>query len=71
MEKPNKNRKSGVDFRLSTRRLWKDLTKKNATMPHTWIVWGRYTRIVHNHIATQEMSAVRLPLGLENFHIFL
>ena len=38
-------------------------------MPHTWIVWV-YAQIVHSHIATQEMSAIRSPLGLENFHIF-
>ena len=34
-----KKRKCGVDFRLFNRRLWKDLTKINDTMPHTWIVW--------------------------------
>ena len=28
-------------------------------MPHTWIVWV-YAQIVHSHIATQEMSAVRI-----------
>ena len=32
--------KCGDDFRLSTRRLWNDLTVINDTMPHTWIVWG-------------------------------
>jgi hypothetical protein len=26
----------------------------NDTIPHTWIVWGRCTRIVHSHIATQD-----------------
>ena len=34
-------------------------------MPHTWIVWGIYARIVHNHIAIQEMSAVRYPTVLK------
>ena len=29
-------------------------------MPHTWIVWV-YAQIVHSHIATQEMSAIRSP----------
>ena len=29
-----------------------------------------YAQIVHSHIAIQEMSAVRLSFGLENFHIF-
>ena len=62
-------RKCGVDFRLSSRRLWKDLTKINDTMPHTWIVWVD-AQIVHSHIAIQEMSAIRLSFGLENFHIF-
>ena len=40
-------------------------------MPHTWIVWGVYTKSVHSHIAIQEMSAVRMPSCIENFHIFL
>ena len=39
-------------------------------MPHTWIVWGTYAQYVHNHIATQEMSADRKSLTSENFHIF-
>ena len=39
-------------------------------MPHTWIVWV-YAQYVHSHIATQEMSAVRMPSCIENFHIFL
>ena len=59
-----KQRKCGVDFRLSNRRLWKDLTVINDTMPHTWIVWV-YAQIVHSHIATQEMSAVRCPTVLK------
>ena len=41
----------------------KTLTKINETMPHTWIVWGIYARIVHSRIAIQEMSAVS-PLSL-------
>ena len=57
-------------FRLFTIRLWKDLTKINATMPHTWIVWGD-TQIAYSHMTIQEMSAVRSSFGLENFHIFL
>ena len=64
-----KIRKCGVDIRLLSRRLWKDPTKTNATMPHTWIVWV-YAQIVHSRIAIQEMSAVRFSIGLENFHIF-
>ena len=40
-------------------------------MPHTWIVWGVYTKSVHSHIAIQEMRAVRMPSCIENFHIFL
>ena len=43
----------------------KTLTKINDTMPHTWIVWGIYARIVHSHIAIQEMSAVRYPTVLK------
>ena len=39
-------------------------------MPHTWIVWGVRTE-VHSRIAIQEMSAVRMPSCIENFHIFL
>ena len=31
---------------------------------------GVYAQIVHSHIATQEMSAVRLSFHSENFHIF-
>ena len=31
-------------------------------MPHTWIVWGVYTKSVHSHIAIQEMSAVVILL---------
>ena len=50
----------GVDFRLLNRWLWKDLKRINDTMPHTWIVWV-YAQIVHSHIATQEMSAIRSP----------
>ena len=38
-------------------------------MPHTWIVWV-YAQKVHSHIAIQEMSAVRISLTSENFHIF-
>ena len=38
-------------------------------MPHTWIVWGIYARIVHSRIAIQEMSAVRHPFAFENYHI--
>ena len=34
-------------------------------MPHTWIVWGIYARIVHSRIAIQEMSAVRYPTVLK------
>ena len=37
-------------------------------MPHTWIVWV-HAQIVHSHIAIQEMSAIRSPYCLENFHI--
>ena len=47
----------------------KTLTKINDTMPHTWTVWGVCTRSVHSHIAIQEMSAVRYPLVIENYHI--
>ena len=43
----------------------KTLTKINDTMPHTWIVWGIYARIVHSRIAIQEMSAVRYPTVLK------
>ena len=57
-------KKCGDDSRLLNRRLWKDLTKINVTMPHTWIVWV-HAQIVHSHIAIQEMSAVRLPFGLK------
>ena len=39
-------------------------------MPHTWIVWVD-AQSVHSHIAIQEMSAIRLSLSSENFHIFL
>ena len=60
-----KNRKCGVDSRLSNRRLWKDLTVINDTMPHTWIVWGIDAQIVHSRIAIQEMSAVRYPIALK------
>ena len=38
-------------------------------MPHTWIVWVD-AQSVHNHIAIQEMSAVRYPLVIENCQIF-
>ena len=39
-------------------------------MPHTWIVWGIYARIVHSHIAIQEMSVAHHPFAFENYHIF-
>ena len=42
--------------------------KINDTMPHTWIVWV-HAQNVHSHIAIQEMSAIRLSLHSENFHI--
>ena len=42
----------------------KTQAKINDTMPHTWIVWGIYARIVHSHIAIQEMSAVHIILLL-------
>ena len=48
----------------------KTLGRINDTMPHTWIVWVDARR-VHSHIATQEMSAIRLSSSFENFHIFL
>ena len=32
---------------------------------------GVGTQNAYSHIAIQEMSAVRLSFGLENFHIFL
>ena len=38
-------------------------------MPHTWIVWGIYAQSVRSHITTQEMSAIRSSICLENFHI--
>ena len=49
---------------LFTRGLWKDLTKINATMPHTWIVWV-YAQRVHSHIAIQEMSVVFILVSLK------
>ena len=39
-------------------------------MPHTCIVWGIDTECANVPIHIQEMSAVRLSLYSENFHIF-
>ena len=62
--------KSGVDFRLFNRRLWKDLCKnKRYNAPHLDSM-RIGTQNTYSHIAIQEMSAIRLSSCIENFHIF-
>ena len=47
----------------------KTFKRINDTMPHTWIVWGRYAECVQLHSYTRN-ECYPLVLSYENFHIF-
>ena len=46
------------------------LTEINATMPHTWIVWG-ICQEGYSHTNYTRNECCSLSFSLENFHIFI
>ena len=63
-------RKCGVDFRLSSRRLWKDLEEnKRYNAPHLDSMRCMHKKYAQPHSYTRN-ECYSFVLSYENFHIF-
>ena len=66
-----KNRKCGVDFDYLREGCGKTYNNDNDTIPHTRIDMEHRSVVdTPRPQSKQEMSAVRCPVVIENFHIF-